>query len=128
MNFLSRATDECVRTIQETLRDLKSTSYVSGGYPETMALAKPICDDLIDDLIQLGETATFSEKIKVFNICQRRLNSLMMTDGVDADTVERDIFYQVLENIGAIVQMDSTEENKNEFIDKVLDSEELVGE
>ena len=52
----------------------------------------------------------------------------MISDGVDADTVERDIFYQVLEKIGAIVRMNATNEQETRFIVDVLDSEELVGE
>ena len=113
---------------QKSLLELKSTAYVAGGYPQTMRLAKPICDDMIGELIPVADTANFEQKLDIFMKCQRRLNSLMISDGVDADTVERDIFYQVLEKIGAIVRMNATNEQETRFIVDVLDSEELVGE
>ena len=113
---------------QKSLLELKSTDYVSGGYPETMRLAKPICDELIDELVPVADAARFEDKIEIFMKCQRRLNSFMMSDGVRADTVERDIFYNVLEKIGAMVKMNATEEQKTHFIVNVLDSEELLDE
>ena len=106
------------------LRKLKSSNYVTGGYPRTMTLARPICNELIDELISIVDTANFEQKIEVFKICQRRLNSLMMSGNVDADTVERDIFYNVLEKIGTITGMNSTHENEIRFIEEVLDSDE----
>lgn len=107
------------RTSQSLLADYKKSDYLVYGYQKTRDAARPIFDEHIDRLIQLGPFATDEKKYADFKKCVSDLN-MLVEFGYDVETVEREEFCSRLGDLAVMVRL-CPPDNRTEFFERILD-------
>lgn len=96
------------RTGQKRLIEFSKTDYLKYGYEDVNAAAKPVFEQTIASLSQLGPFEKEKDKLAILEQCVLELNKIQNDDTIknSIETVEREIYCDIVLRFGDFVGVD----------------------